>query len=411
MSIIDKYSDTYLKYKYRVHEIYLLFPDGEYKLGNERVNSITIMDHYLENLYPVIKIDLALEQSLYNRIIKNKQDLKVRLNVRKYYRENTNEEKSMMSNYINGLFTLILDDGVNTIDSNAHDLEFPQGDLDQMNAVQINMELFLFKGDLIKTNANMMNAILKKCTVSNAIGYLLSKAGASKVLMSRPNNQKVYDELIIPPLKIAKAFAFVDSYYGIYDTGTIIYFGLDRGYIIPFCKPANALENGEPDTVCIIVPNIGSSITDNICTLKKGSDPSKPYLIADPSSFEPAERSVTANVLQAEDITVVDNDSGDIDSSNQKNKNAEIQPTENPFYKKIYEATVKSNECVISIAFKDSDLSVLTPNKKYQFIFEDTSLTKKYKGTYYLVQCDSTYVKESGDLTGGAIAVFRKSVV
>lgn len=411
MAIINNNEDEYLIYKYKVQELYLLFGGENYKLENERLNGITIMNHFMENLYPVIKIDLALEQSVYNRIIKEKNSLKVKLNIRKYYRKNSDDEKSLESNYINGVFTLILDDSVNTLDSSAHDKEYPEGDKNEMNAVTNMMELFLFNGDLIKSNTTLLNVILKEANVSAAIGYLLSKVGAKRILMAKPDNQEIYDELKIPPLKIAKAISFVDSYYGIYNTGSIIYFGLDRGYIIPFCKPSNVYENGEIDTVTIIVPNMGSQITDNICTLKKYDDGSKSYLIADPSSFSPANRGITGKVLNSEDVEVVKNDTGEITKTKEKNKTTEILPSENPFYKQIYNATVKSNESVISVAFKDGDFGVLTPNKKYQFIFEDTSLSKQYQGTYYLCLCDTSFVKESKDLTAGAECVFRKGVV
>ena len=411
MAIIDKKKDDYFIYKYVVHEIYLLFPGENYKLENERLNSLTIMDHYMENLYPIIKIDLALEDSVYKRIIKEKNDLKIKLNIRKYYRKNTESEKSLESNFINDTFQLILDDSVNTIDSGSHELEYPEGDKGQMNAVQTSMELFLFKGDMIKSNTKMINAILKQATVSTAVGYLLTKSKVGKVLMTRPDNQEIYEEMKLPPLNIAKSLAFLDSYYGIYNTGSIIYFGLDRGYIIPFCRPAEAVGDGEIDTVCIIVPNIGSNMTDNICTLKKYKDTSKAYMIGDPQSFDPKNLGTTGNVIHAEDINVVENETGEIDKTKEKNKATQILPSENPFYKQIYEATTKSNEGAIAISLKDGDFSVLTPNKKYQFIFEDTKLSKLYNGTYFLCQCDITLAKESKDFTAGAECLFRKSVV
>lgn len=411
MAIIDNKEDEYFIYKYTVHELYLLFNGENYKLETERLNSLAVLDHFLENLYPIIKIDLALEQSVYNRIIKEKDTLKVKINMRKYYRKNSDDEKSLESNYINDVFSLILDDTYSSLDSTTHELEYPEGDTNELNAVNITMELFLFKGDLIKSNTALVNNILKNVNVATGIGYMLSQTISSKVLMTKPDNHEIYEEFKIPPLKTSQAFAFIDSYYGIYNTGTIIYFGFDRGYIIPFCKPSNALEDGELDTVCIIIPNIGSDITDNICMVKKYSDTSKHYVIGDPSSFSPANRSVSGNIIDSEDVEIVENDTGSISKSSESNKTTEVLPSENQFYQQIYEATVKSNECVISVSFKDCDLSIFTPNKKYQFIFEDTSLSKQYKGTYYLCQLDVAFVKESKDLTGGAECVFRKSVV
>lgn len=411
MSIIDKKADDYLIYRYTVNELYILFSDGAYKLENERLNSLSILDRYMENLYPIMKIDLALEESVYNRIISEKDDLKIKLNVRKYYRKNSETEKSFESNYINDTFQLILDDSINTVDVNAHNLEYPEGDTGEMNSVQVAMELFLFKGDMIKANSKMVNAVLKEASVSAAIGYILTKSQVSNLLMTRPDNQTIYEELKLPPLNIAKELAFVDSYYGLYNTGSIIYFGLDRGYIIPFCKPSDAYERNEIETVCIIVPEIGSTITDNICSLKKYNDSTKAYFIADPESFDPKNLSTTGNVLHPEDINVVENETGEVTKSKEKNKATEILLSENPFYKEIYEATVKSNDAAISVSLKDGDFSLLTPNKKYQFIFESTKLSKIYKGYYHLCQCDISLAKEGVDFTAGAQCLFRKSVV
>lgn len=92
MGIIDNKRDTYLFYKYRVHEIYLLFSSGSYKLENERVNGLQITEDYVGNLYPIIKLTLALEPSIYYKLIQDKENVQVKLNLRKYYRENTEEK-------------------------------------------------------------------------------------------------------------------------------------------------------------------------------------------------------------------------------------------------------------------------------------------------------------------------------
>lgn len=408
--IINKKKDDYLFYKYRIHQIYILFKGESYKVGVERFNSFTIIHDFEENLYPIIKCDLGMEESLYRRIIKEKKDLKIKICIRKYYRKNTQKKKSIAKNHINETFTLILDDMDDTLTGKAHKKEYPDGDENEMNAATINMELFLFKGNLITSNRSIMNAVFKDTTVSGAIGYLLTKNGARNVLMPRVDNQTIYPELIIPPLNVVEALAFIDSYYGIYNTGTIMYFGIDRGYIIPYCRASGAVASGESENVCIIVPDIGSKITDNICSLKKYSDPDTPYVIADPESFNPSNKGITQAVLNPEDIDLIDNTTGDIDSSKGKNRGSVLLRSENKFYKDIYKAKVKSNDTVITINFKDCDFNIFTPNKKYKFIFEDTKKTKEYKGTYFLSSISITYAKESKDMTCEAEATFKKMV-
>ena len=406
--IINRKKDDYLFYKYQIHEIYILFKGETYKIRPERLNSFTVIHDFEENLYPIIKCDIGIEHSLYKKIMKHKNDLKIKLCIRKFYRKNTQKKKSLAKNHINELFTLILDDLDDSLTDKAHKKEYPHGDKDELHAATINLELFLFKKTNIVSNTSHVNTIFKDASVSGAVGYLLGKSGAKNILMPTPDNQNIYPELLIPPMDIVNALYFIDSYYGIYNTGTMFYFSFDRGYILPFCRPSKALSSGESETVCVILPDIGSKITDNICSLKKYSDSKTPYVIADPNSFKPTSKSVSQAVLSPESIDLVDNATGEVDSAKGKNRISVISRSENKFYKQIYNAMIDSNKTVITVNLKDCDFSLFTPNKKYKFIFEDTKKTKEYKGTYFLSSISTTYVKEAKAWTGEAEAVFRK---
>lgn len=411
MSLLNKKKDEYLIYHYKVHEIYILFPDENYKVPSERLSMVTVICDYIGNLYPIVKMNLSMEKSLYDRIIKEKDRLQIKLNIRKYYRNNTKEKKSIYEQHINEVFMLILDDTDNQLDFASHKEEFPNGDKDQLNALTTTVELFLFKKSFITSNATLMNRTLKDHKVDQGVGYLLAKGGASNVLMPPIDNQTIYKELKIPPLKIAEALSFLDSYYGLYNTGTIMFFGFDRGYIIPFCRPSNAFSQGEKETVCIIVPRVGGSkLTDTLCSVKKYDDTTKLYVVADPNSFTPRDPSTTDSILTSSELTVIDNDSGDMTVAKDDKKGIAVKRGENVFYTEIYNAVKESNKGTISIAFKDCDFSIFTPNKNYQFLFEDTKMGKQYRGLYSLCSFDVTYAKEAKDLTAGATGVFRRHV-
>lgn len=411
MAIVDTKTDKFRIYRYAVNELYLLLPGENLKLDAERLNSLTVLEDFLGNMYPILKIDLALEQSTYNKIISNKAKLKVRIDLRKYYMEGTSTVHSPMQAHLSGAFSLILDDAVNTVDETAHNAEYPEGDFNEMNAVTTGMELFLFSGDLIKANTGIINAILKDCSVIDALGYALEQVGINKNIIMPPiDNSEIYPELVIPPLRISKAVSFLDSYYGIYRSGTVFYFGLTRNYILPYCKRCGALGPGEKECVNIVVPKTGSDITDKQCTMFKASGGGEPYIIADGDSFLPANKDVTAKVLHAENVDIVDNELGAISKVRDKNKKVVIKPGENSFYRESYVSRVQAESVVITITVKDCDLEPFTPNKIYKFLFEDTSMTKQYNGVYHLVKMDQTFLKEESDLTGGATLTFHKSV-
>ena len=56
--------DRFLKWNYKVEEIYLLIPEQEpIQLPNERLVSISILHDYENNIFPLYRIELVLEPS------------------------------------------------------------------------------------------------------------------------------------------------------------------------------------------------------------------------------------------------------------------------------------------------------------------------------------------------------------
>ena len=210
MAILSSKKDEFRIYRYHVKKLYLIFDKDTMKMEPTRLNSFTVLENYLENLYPVIKIDLALEDSVYNKIIKNKSSIKIRIELVKYYMKGTSDKKSTKTVHMKQTFSLILDDALTASSENLHSKEYPHGDVNEMNAVTINMELFLFAGDLIRANTGIINDVLKNCTVTDALMYMMNKIGIRKnLLMPVSDNPTVYPELVIPPLKISKALGFL----------------------------------------------------------------------------------------------------------------------------------------------------------------------------------------------------------
>ena len=98
MSLI-KYGDKFRFHKYIVKEIYLLFKSETIKIDPVRVNGLTVIDDYIENCYPIVKLDLALEDEIYYKIQKQKQTVQIKLRVQRFYREGTKKERTISNRY------------------------------------------------------------------------------------------------------------------------------------------------------------------------------------------------------------------------------------------------------------------------------------------------------------------------
>jgi hypothetical protein len=402
--------DVVQYYRYRVKKLAFNFSDGEYDLDLNQVKDVTLIDNYLDNLFPIFKIDIGVEQSVYQQIIKEKDTLTVTFQLRKFYRlsnESANKQKFATryaeENFINGTkYYLIMEDDDNDLSSYIHSKEFPDGDEDDPNALYISMELFLFNSSAIKGNRKIVNKIFNYITVTTALTWLLKSAGIKKVLLDRPDNTEKYYFFKIPPLTINNAIRFIDSYYGIHSCGSVIYCSLKYTYVLRFSSNTNAFVSGEIEDIYFIVPSVGSTLTDSYAMLSKKGYTNAYYITVDPSLFEP--RAYDDNLqdyIGARDLQFIDAAEGTVNSTRNGNGSSNIEVItskgENTYYADIYANYANSLKSEIVVTVKDVDVSILEPNKHYHFLFQDTTLSKKYTDTYFLCKKSTQFVKEGSD--------------
>ena len=412
MAILDE-KDVCVRYRYKVSELYILFKDKEHKLPSERLTQIIITNDYLDNLFPIVQCKFSLESSIYYKMISEKDTVRIKIRIQKYYTKEGKTKKSLYSDYINTTFSLILDDSDEDTEEELRKLEYPKGDENELNAMANDIELYLFKAALIKATKRTINNIHKNVTVSDEIADIATQLSLKNtLLMSKADNITEYDEIIIPPLKAALALAYLDSFYGIHKTGSIVYFGLDHEYIIKYEGKCSAYKDGENTTTSIIIPKGGSTISNTVSSVLKNDDKKKYYLIADYKSLSITNQSISDSVLNGTEVQIIDSISGEITNSstdNSVNKTTIKNNGKNKYYKNIFKTQSSSNDVVLSVGLGDIDLESLTPNKKFVFLFEDTKLAKKYKGTYILCKTEIGLIRDGADMRTTVQAVFRKA--
>ena len=412
MAILDD-KDVCVRYRYKVKELYILFKDKEHKLPSERLTELFITNDYLDNLFPIVRCKLSLESSIYYKMISEKDTVRIKIRIQKYYTKEGKTKKSLYTDYINTTFSLILDDNDEDIEEDLRKLEYPKGDENALNAMANSIELYLFKASLIKATKRTINSVHKNVNVTDEIGDIATQLSLkNNLLMSIADNDTEYDEIIIPPLKAALALAYLDSFYGIHKTGSIIFFGLDLVYLIKYEGKCSAYMKDEKTTTSVIIPKGGSKISNTVLSVLKHDDKNKYYMIADYKSLSITNQSITSSVLNGTEVQIIDVNSGEITNSstdNSINKTIIKNSGKNKFYKNIFKTQSSSNDVVLNIGLGDIDLDSLTPNKKFVFLFEDIKLAKKYKGTYILCRTDIGLIRDGADMRTSVNAVFRKA--
>lgn len=415
--------DRVLKWRYTVDNIQIIIPDEDIiTLPPQRLSRMSISNDYEKNVFPIFRINLQLESSTYYKIIKNKDKVQFYLRIQKYYYTSDKSYESLKRDYINDKFNLILDDNdpdllyymkqLQNKDDYKNIVQDDSNDLSKLN----NVEFFLFKSTTIKNLKTNINIILQDATMTDAIGYIAATSKIKNLLMSPPNNTKIYDKIVIPPLTALDALKFLDSYYGLYKNGSIIYFDFKYSYILNYIGKCTAYVTGEKQNTDIIIPKPISNHSVEPCTLYKEKNSTNNSVVADYHSILIRNNSISNDILVSNSITMIDNYTGEIKKEtslapNVNDKNTiriEEDQTENQWIANTYVKQANASGVVINFVLSDYDADMIAPNKKINMVFEDSSLTADYNGTYILSSINHSFTKDGTDLVISSNATVKR---
>ena len=412
-----------ISYLYKVTEFYLLFPTEEIELLPEALTHLAIFNDYEQNVLPITQINVTMSREAYFKLIAQKDKVKIRLRIQKYYTRSVDGKESLKSDYINDTFSIILNDNDENMYRVLTDQKTTTKKRSELEAIQHNndrdVELFLYKLDIVKNIRSMVNVILKDCTITDAITYILHKSGISNTLLAPVTNTNLYDQIIIPPLSVVDALYWLDYFYGIYRYGTMFYFDLNRNYIMPYSGRSHVYEKDEIVENYIYCPAKGSSISASSSGhLLRSDDKIHPYTIVDVDTITIRNKADTTAIMEGLDARVINPYNNSIKDYNTKakhkisNKRRNIlNTTYNEYTGNIYTNISSSMDLTINAVSGYCDDSVLLPNHKYRMIFEDTALSKKYTGNFILSTKTSELIKSGNSMVMGVELMLKQDMI
>lgn len=424
MGLYDDNS-TVKQWLYKAQNVTLRIPgEGNTSIPVERVKGIQIIEEYEQNVFPIFKLTLVLEPSVYYKILKNKEGVEFTVRVDRFSQRLGSDSQSNRRPYINGRFQLIMND-------NTEDLQYSQkltanassysssiaSDVNDLQKVDNTVDFFLYKTDSVDgTKSKNTNVILKDATVTDAMSYLATRAGLKDVLMTTPQNQTKYEQILIPPCTTLKAFQYLDTYYGMYKSGTMTYFGLDRTYILQYSGACTAWSEGENKSVNVVIPKADNvKHSSALGELDRGGD-QQSYYVGDYNTLDISNVSVANNYISGNDSQVLDSYSGGVTTSQSnavsKDKNfirTMENRTENKYLGDMYTAQSAANSVVVSVNLQDENAADITPNKEFKIVFEDTKYTNQYKGQYMPTKVVHNFLNTGSSLSLNSSIELRKT--
>lgn len=422
-------TDIMQLWQYRVSEFKLFINDGEKNIKEydlrERLRSIIITNDYEANLFPLFRINCVMEADVYYNMLRYKNNSQIHIRVQKFYRKVGDESTSLLRDYINGKFNLIIEDSDFDTGKSTREKrdkfnykQRSESTYNDLVYVDNEVELFLYKKEFNEKMNTLVNAVLQDANSFDGLLYLFNKANLKNILISRPDNPNTYKELIIPPMKVKDAIKWIDTYYGLYNTAMMFYVDVIKGitYIIKYNGQCTAYQHNEIQNTCIMIPKDKSNRYMIPCNLKKLNDENdNDYIIVSNESVHIRNESITHNILNESDIIDVDSYSGDINTlkssinvSEQRSVKVINNNTENPFFSNIYVSKIDTKELIIELSLHDFDVDTITPNRRFKLLFEDSDLANKYNGNYKMTSIVHTFTRNGRDFQINSVAIMKK---
>lgn len=411
MSLLNS-SDTLIQYRYQISLFILFSDDSVINVDPIKVTSIEIEDSYENAKLPVFKMSVLVEASDFFRIVKDKDNVKFQIRIQKYGINLKTRKKTLVKDIINGMYGLY-------IDENPEDLEIElrkrKNDNKNKNEKTTNvMELYLFNKEVINGLLQPYNVIVKNTSLSSLVTHMLYQAGCRKVLMSPFDNINEYDKILLPPQSIYENIKWLDNYYGFYQTGSLLYFGLDKTYLLKYGPECTAwLPNEKTNTSILISQN--SKESDSSSGMIQRINDEQDYINGGSSSIQIINNILGINLTIGSEVSLINSSQNKIKNITNKNDNNSkgahsyiSDKGTNMYLDTTYKQQLKSQEIIINMSIVEYDFSALNPNKKINIIFEDQALANKYNGIYKVSSAIHKFLRDGDDFTLASVVSFKK---
>jgi hypothetical protein len=265
------------------------------------------------------------------------------------------------------------------------------------------MELYCYDQSLVYYLRRQTESIYHGMCMSSVIENMLNRGNITRYQMDPLNQNKCFDQILIPNLSVMQSLAFFDTYYGMYEKGAHVYGDMDQLYIT----------NASSDVYGNIVPiRISESHSNSdMAGLKKYNDSTyEMYILS--TNITILSESDIERILQAEHIGAVNVNTLDIQSSSLEelyqyktnsidgsmNLPNLLHKHQNPFITSSLAARVKEKITKVQIAAAGFDVATMKVNTRYNLLFDTTNRSRDIRGLYRPSFVNHVFINQNDDM-------------
>lgn len=201
-------------------------------MKSSEIVSITFINDYDTKTFPIVRIRLSADISVMEMIAEYPNDIYIELNLfgnmYKMNSENKTPEcvdyasnmRCMLKGYIENKNT-----PTSTIDQYLNGIKKDTG----LNVnVKVPIELYGYDADMVYYLKRQCQSIYKNMTIESVVKDILSRGSINQYTMDPFQQQNLFNQILMPNLNIMQGLSFLNSYYGMHEFGTQVYYDTDN---------------------------------------------------------------------------------------------------------------------------------------------------------------------------------------
>lgn len=409
----------YVEYvKYKIESLSIVLKSETLNIQPAFVSEVLLEYDYDQLCTPILILSVALTQVEYRKIVQEKDTVKFIVKLNKMYYNDAREFLYYKTFFNQTFCTHILDENP-IMEQDILNKTKAANNTDDTSRNPMDMrdiyDFALFIEEHIDAGNKEINMAIESGKMNDILAYVLNFAGFNKnVLMSPSNNTSKITNLLCPIMNTVKTINYLQEIKGIYNSGLLFFMDFNTIYLIDKSAYCSAWRPKEYTVTNIYIFSQKSEYNVVVGQMID-NDEEKNNLFTNTDSTDIQNKSVLNNVVYGNKMVLINAKTGTVNYIDENLKqrgdshaHIELQKHDNKYARNSRTLRLIENEYDVNIIMKDIDLELLSPNKCFKLIFQDTKLNEKYGGTYRIAKTLSTLTKLGEELDSTVICNFKK---
>jgi len=231
------FNDIKFKYpRYRFENTKLCIGNKEpFDIDPNVIHYVYMEKDYDLTHFPYFELGISVPYWVYNNITQDPDNVFITLDMKYGMFDMEIDPNLPLTSDLRGKFRCLLEDASPDLDGEWQlKVEQDEGVLNERYGGndQMPLEMILFNPTFYNSYDHCVNNVFSSANPIAALTYVFNQVGMTNILISPPDNRKSYREFKVTPISALEQIGRLCNNYALHKNGSIIFFDLDRGYII-----------------------------------------------------------------------------------------------------------------------------------------------------------------------------------